>query len=668
MKHIVLRLSALSVLSLAFLPCSNASDAKASPIAAWEPVGPAGGDARAFAADPTNPKHLYMGTLDSWIYESQDGGANWKRLAKLSRAENQVLDNIVVDAADPKTILVGAWMLNRPDGTLYVSHDGGASWTTVADMEGQSIRALEQSRSNSKVFIAGTLKGVYRSDDSGAHWKQISPADSHEIHEVESIAIDPADPNTIYAGTWHLPWKTTDGGASWRNVKQGLIDDSDVFSIILDPKVPSIVYLSACSGIYKSETAGEVFRKQQGIPNTARRTRVLMQDPVNSATVYAGTTEGLYQTTNAGATWQRLTGPDVIINDVYVDPTNNKHVLLATDRSGVLLSVNGGATFVAANDGFSQRQVEALLVDSRNQNTIYAGVLNDKTYGGVFVSEDGGNTWNQRSIGLEGRDIFALRQAPSGDVYAGTNHGVMILAGGGWEPRSSIVNTKEVESTVVEKKKRVKVTKEVTLPAKDLESRVTDVNVSGPIWYAASATGLYTSRNQGTSWQGGEVLGHTEFVRVAISGDTVLAAGRQFIVSSNDEGKSWQPVSMPAQAKTLRFLVSADNGSFWIGGREGVFYSEDKGQSWTQLSSLPFSDVDGLDFNPEYKRLMVTSANGTLMMAIDPVKKDWNWWDIGWNVHTVRTASGRLVAASLFDGVVLQPKSAAGTQLASGAK
>ena len=80
---------------------------------------------------------------------------------------------------------------------------------------------------------------------------------------------------------------------------------------------------------------------------------------------------------------------------------------------------------------------------------------------------------------------------------------------------------------------------------------------------------------------------------------------------------------MPAKAKTLRFLVTADNGSLWLGGREGVFYSEDHGQSWTQLSSLPFNDVDGLDFNQEYKRLMVTSANGTLMMAIDPVKKDW---------------------------------------------
>ena len=55
---------------------------------------------------------------------------------------------------------------------------------------------------------------------------------------MESIAIDPKDPDTIYAGTWHLPWKTTDDGANWHNIKQGLIDDSDVFSIIIDPTVP----------------------------------------------------------------------------------------------------------------------------------------------------------------------------------------------------------------------------------------------------------------------------------------------------------------------------------------------------------------------------------------------------------------------------------------------
>src|SRR5271163_2974437 len=662
MKHTALRLSALLVLPLALL-----TTAKASQPAPWEPVGPAGGDARSFAADPANPKHIYMGTLDSWIYETQNGGSTWKRLAKLSNAENLVLDNIVVDASDAKTILVGAWVLNRPDGDIFVSHDSGATWSTLADMRGQSVRALEQARSNAKIWVAGTLKGVYRSDDDGASWKQISPAASSEIHEVESIAIDPGDPQIIYAGTWHLPWKTTDGGANWRNIKQGLIDDSDVFSIILDPKVPAVVYLSACSGIYKSETAGEVFRKQQGIPNTARRTRVLMQDPVNAPTVFAGTTEGLYQTTNAGTSWQRLTGPDVIINDVYVDPSNNKHVLLATDRSGVLLSRDGGATFISSNNGFSQRQVETLLVDARNPNTIYAGVLNDKTYGGVFVSQDGGNTWDQRSIGLDGRDVFTLQQASNGIVFAGTSHGILSLGASGWDQGGKVLNTKQEETTVIEHKQKVKVAKTVKLPSSTLESRVTGLDLNGPTWYAATTSGVYSSLDQGATWQGGPLLGHSDFLRVATSGDMVYAAGRQFIAVSRDAGKTWQEVPMPQGMKTLRFLVTADNGSVWLAGREGMFYSEDNAQSFKQLSSLPFTDVDGLDFNPESKRLMVTSANGTLMMAIDPVKKDWKWWDIGWNVHTVHSANGRLVAASLFDGVVLQPKSAA-TQVASDSK
>ncbi len=87
------------------------------------------------------------------------------------------------------------------------------------------------------------------------HWERISPKDSVEIHEIESLAVDPANPNIIYAGTWHLPWKTTDGGKNWTSIKQGIIEDSDVFSIVVDPKQPNVVYLSACSGIYKSEDA-----------------------------------------------------------------------------------------------------------------------------------------------------------------------------------------------------------------------------------------------------------------------------------------------------------------------------------------------------------------------------------------------------------------------------
>ena len=127
---------------------------------------------------------------------------------------------------------------------------------SVPEMSGQSVRSLARSRRTRTCWWRARSQGVFRSKDNGKHWEQISPAGSSEIHEVESVAIDPKDPNIIYAGTWHLPWKTVDGGAHWENIKQGIIEDSDVFSIVIDPAQPNIVYASACSGIYKSTDAG----------------------------------------------------------------------------------------------------------------------------------------------------------------------------------------------------------------------------------------------------------------------------------------------------------------------------------------------------------------------------------------------------------------------------
>ena len=74
---------------------------------------------------------------------------------------------------------------------------------------------------------------------------------------------------------------------------------------------------------------------------------MLKQDPVHHGIVYAGTTEGLYKTMDGGKTFQRMTGPDVIVNDVFVDPQDTNRVLLATDRSGVLASKDAGGSFVA---------------------------------------------------------------------------------------------------------------------------------------------------------------------------------------------------------------------------------------------------------------------------------------------------------------------------------
>ena len=234
-----------------------------------------------------------------------------------------MFDSIVVDARNPRHLIVGAWVVgNNDDGGIFISDDGGATWTNQAEMRGQSVRALAASASEPKILVAGSLQGVFRSTDGGRHAGSASaPPMRARLHEFASVAIDPKDPDVIYAGTWHLPWKTTDGGEHWDNIKEGIIDDSDVFSIIVDPTSPKTVYASACSGIYKSENARRrLSTRCREYPRRPAGRAFLLQDPHNLDRVFAGTTEGLFRSDDAGRTWSRTTGPEIIVNDVSIEP------------------------------------------------------------------------------------------------------------------------------------------------------------------------------------------------------------------------------------------------------------------------------------------------------------------------------------------------------------
>jgi len=682
---------------------------------AFTVVGPDGGDARAFASVPGQPKHLYLGTTNSWLYESLDGGATWHRLAKLDRGDGFVLDSIVVDSAHPSTLYVGAWR-NTDDGGLWISHDAGRTWHETALFKNQPIYALTQAPSNPHILIAGTLQGVYRSSDSGETWTQISPPGSHEIHEIESLAVDPADPSTVYAGTWHLPWKTTDGGKTWRNIKEGLIVDSDVFSIIVNPTHPHIVYLSACSGIYKSENAGALFRKIQGIPTEARRTRVLMQDPENLQVVYAGTTEGLYKTVNGGKTFARLTDADVIVNDVYVDPGNSNRVLLATDRGGVLASNDAGVTFTPSNVGISERKIAALLVDNHNNDVrsdpavLYAGVVNDKKFGGVFRSVDAGAHWEQLGAGLDGRDVFALAETKDGAIVAGTSHGIFILGGGDppasasniapassdpsptrvppvprppqaegpgntaaqpaddpapadppvsadvWQPRNAIANTLLKASTETHRGTKVNIEKQVKAPVVQFESLVHALDVSGDVWVAATNYGLLTSHDQGATWQGGPVMGYGDYLSVTAHGNDMVASRDDSVVISEDAGQTWFPMGMPTMLTHIHRVVFSPDGTLWLGAREGVYFTRNLGKTWMYIIRLPLRDVDDLSYDLAAKRVLVSSRTTDEVYAIDPRTMTWDWWQTGYQIALIRVAGDRLVAASLDDGVLVGPK------------
>lgn len=649
----------------------------------WFPLGPYGGDARSFAVDPHDSKHLYLGTETGWLYESRDDGNSWKRVSQIDGANDLILDHISLDAADPNHIIVAAFMANRPGGGIFVSDDGGKHWSKPQEMSGKSMRSLARAPSDPNMLIAGTLDGVYRSKDNGKRWELISPSGSTEIHEVGSIAIDPKNPNIIYAGTWHLPWKTIDGGAHWESIKQGIIDDSDVFSIVIDPTNPSIVFASACSGIYKSVTAAEpnpqwhgdrfkggvTVNKTQGIPVSARRTRKLKLDPVNPTTVYAGTTQGLYKSTDAGATWVRMTGADVIVNDVYVDPNDPRHVLLATDRGGVLRSEDAGTSFTASNNGFTLRQVVAYASDAHDPSQIYVGVVNDKETGGVFASTDGGVRWNQVSMGLGGRDVYSLTMTPADILLAGTSHGIFRMANGGWS--TAVVASAPLHKTPPPKRPVAKKGAAHARPAPtpspanrtepaaaaELDkAAVYGLTSGGADVYAGTSEGVWRSQDGGQNWSQLHVPQLTEARFIASHAQMVVAASLTGLALSENGGEQWTSVMPPATLTQIGALAVDGVGNVWIGGPEGVFYSTDRGSSWKTLRNLFVRRVDGIYYDSANNRVLVASAGGTVGFAATLPDYHVSYWDTGWPLRFLRPVGDHLIGATLFDGIVVEPK------------
>jgi photosystem II stability/assembly factor-like uncharacterized protein len=628
---------------------------------------------------------MYLGAANGCVYQSRDGGRKWDRLARIGNRDDLVIDNILVDPADPKHLVVGAWALadlHHPDGGLYISKDGGATWFEQAEMRGQSILSLALAPSDPKIMMAGSMAGVFRSVDSGAHWQRISPEGSTEIHEVESLAVDPTNPDVIYAGTWHLPWKTIDGGKNWTSIKQGIIEDSDVFSIIVDPKQPNVVYLSACSGIYKSEDGGTKFtggvgvNKTQGIPSTARRTRVLMQDPHNLNTVFAGTTEGLYRTFDGGKYWVQTTGNDVIVNDVYIDPADPRHVLLATDRSGVLVSDDGGDSFLPSNTGFFARQITAFTGDAQHAATVYVGVVNDKESGGVFVSHSGGLSWSQLSSGLDGHDVNSLGQAPDGTILAGTEHGIYRLKDAAWkragDPADGVTASVPTEPVAVEVKpahkktagpprqRRGAKTHEAAAPPtalKDFGGSVYGFALTGETLFAATSRGLLRSASDGETWTLVDLTPLDEWRFVAAAKAMVVAASLHALEISSDGGNTWQAVPVPPKVTQISALSVDDRGQVWVGDRDGVYLSADKSTHWQTLQTLVVRNVNNLYFDQAAERILVTANEpSTQAFAVDVRSMQVKSWDTGWNLRFVRPVGNYLVGATLFDGIVVQPR------------
>ncbi len=655
----------------------------------WRMLGPDGGNVRSLAYDPSNPGHILLTSGAGQIFASNDGGASWELLANFRVSDDYIFDHIIFDPTNPSTIYVAGWgLFDDHEGGVFRSDDGGKTWKELPGTHGHSIRAMAIAATDHNLLVVGSLQGVFRSKDGGTTWERITPENPNVLENhasmknFVSVAIDPQNPDVIYAGTRHLAWKTTNGGQTWHNIKDGMLDDSDVFSIIIDPKTPSRVYASACSGIYKSDNGAELFHRVQGLPHSAIRTRVLKQDPVRSSIVYAGTTGGMWKTADGGAKWTLVTASDVIVNDVLIDPRNPDHVLVATDHMGILASHDAFAHYTTSNRGFSHRVVNEVVVDRKDPSRLYAGVANDGELGGVFISDDGGKFWRQSSKGLGGRDILSLQQAETekGEVFAGTNHGIYSLSAKDvWEPASMIFGippewrpkeatpepppvtskSKSTKSKAAAHKKtmpaKAKVPPEPVIAAAEAP-RIRSLQFGKEAWFAATDQGLFISLDQGKKWYGQPIAGQSNFSTVNSYDDgTVTLVSHNAALISHDWGKSWNALTLPSYIGKIYSLTVANN-SLWLSSQQGAIQSSDEGKSWRYvLGGLPKDDVLEVNYDPVGQRLLATALHQHAVFFSKDNGLTWQHTETAdVAIRTAMSYQGHLLATSAYNGVLVQ--------------
>ncbi|MFO0840651.1 MAG: hypothetical protein U1D55_19245 [Phycisphaerae bacterium] len=271
--------------------------------------------------------------------------------------------------------------------TLYKTANGGQTWTALGGAQvGQAIRGLAVD--GDRVFGATSDGNVLRSLNGGASWTLVSDGLGYGEQNA-SIAIDPTNPQTIYAGDIQIAAspasllvKSTDGGGSWTQLSA------------------SAANIHAYAMAFNS--SGDLYVAGTGIP--------------------------VSKSTDDGATWTPLDPGISLLRALAIDPFNANVLYVGgqvnspAGTHGVYKTIDAGANWLPANAGLPQASVHSIMSDPHRANRVYAG-----TDVGVYESRDGGANWSALSVGMGAQYVYALAMTPARRLLAASNAGLFVL-------------------------------------------------------------------------------------------------------------------------------------------------------------------------------------------------------------------------------------------------
>jgi len=335
----------------------------------WMKVGASNNYNYGIAVDPTNGQKVYV-LANYFIRRSLDGGSNWQSYSFPSSCYGTI--GPVIDPVAPDTLYVGGYhyFTSTYCMTLLKSTNGGQTWTNV-DMNpsvtyGQS-HSIAISRSSPNILFLGgyeytafSVSKIYKSINGGANWTDVTGT---LYSSPFALAVDPLDCNRVFAGTYGYVYRSLDGGASWARSKTYL----DAPELAIDPSNPNVLYAGA-SDCFKSVDGGVNWVSSgAGLSGTGQDLKA------TGSTILMVGTAGFFRSDNGALTWQarnsNLRGS--VIPALAVAPSQPQTVYIEAQNYSILKTLNAGGSWQPTTTPDQCSLPAKLIVHPTDPNHVY---------------------------------------------------------------------------------------------------------------------------------------------------------------------------------------------------------------------------------------------------------------------------------------------------------
>jgi photosystem II stability/assembly factor-like uncharacterized protein len=251
------------------------------------------------AVDPQRRETVYLVARGREIFTTTNGGDSWRKVHAPRVPDSTQITALAVDPENPGILYAGAYdWSSGGNGTsgVFKSTDGGVTWRALGlnELPPGDIEVLAIDPQNPRNLHAAGI-GYFKSADGGATWSSPHVAQS----PLRSLALDASEPGTLYAGTDGEVYKSTDAGATWRDLEAGFATGS-VNAIAVNPRARKMVYAGGDDGLFFSDDGGGTWRRYPGDVGKLR-IEGLAVDPTGHILYVGSGTRGVFEVSLTGS-------------------------------------------------------------------------------------------------------------------------------------------------------------------------------------------------------------------------------------------------------------------------------------------------------------------------------------------------------------------------------